>query len=521
MFFAFLVLFRYGVSSAVISADEMDALVAGSVLKDRLSGKGSVSSGFATHENHPRAKSLRRSKGGQDPEARKRANLLTSPVVRWVVGGTMLLTGGDSLEHARWAGAFCMALSLVLAFFFLVSVRSRWWLLGFFAVTPATYYFGCSAGAAATSCLAMTLLLLALKGLRHRTSPLWVGVAWGLTLAVHPATVWFLIAIFVLAAMTYRGESEAEMGRGQGTLRLPMVPLTLFMVPVAAVLVLVLVWPSLWKDTSTGLFYWISDSWRVGTSGQVIAGTSFEQVYDRAPLAWTALLQWGSFLPLTVLVAWCAGVWAATSRGREGDWAPILLVGTLLLAGGLNGGLFGGRLSLLGVLAVPTLLTATQGAVFIWERFGTFFKDRFGYDGYKPVLMYAALIFGLSGLQAQLGLTNLGASNGLDAALPMPYALLTRLSKDDESVSTPIPIALVGGDTLSQRGGERWKHAIWTLSQRTAAKVALRSPKDARWLLVLDADPLDMPDESTHVIPPGDPKFTQVVAGVRWDAYEL
>jgi hypothetical protein len=521
MFCVLLVLFRYGVSPVVISADEVDALVAGSVLKERLLANDSLRSGFTTHANHPRAKSLRRSRGGQDAEARKRANLLTSPSVRWLVAGTMLLTGGDSLEHARWAGALCMALSLVLAFFFLLSLRSRWWLLGLLAVTPSTYYFASSAGAAATSCLAMTLLLLSLKGLRQKASPLWVGGAWGLSLAVHPATVWFLIPIFILSAMAYRRMEEVETSGYRGTLHLPTVPLSLFLVPVVALLVLVAVWPSLWKDTSTGLFYWISDSWRESTSGQVIAGTAFEQIHDRAPLAWTALLQWGALLPLTVLLAWCAGVWAAMKRGREGDWAPILLALTLLLAGGLNGGLFGGRLSLFGVLLMPTLVTAAQGAVFVWERYETTLRQRFGKLRMKPVLVYAALVLGVGGFQAQLGMTNLGPSNGLDAALPMPYALLTRLSEETKSASAPIPITLVGGDTLSQRGSERWKHAIWTLSQRTAAKVAVRSAKDSRWLLVLDADPLDMPDESTHVIPDGDPKYTEVVAGVRWDAYEL
>jgi len=514
LFMSLLLLFRYGASTTVLPAEEIDALVAGSDLHSGLERGDSVGKSFRTHKDHPRAKQLRRSKA---QESQKRANLLTPPLVRWVVGATMVVTGGASLSDARWAAALAMALALSLACWFLLGARTRWWFLGLCLVTPACIAGGAAAGNAAISVLAMTLLLIALKVMEEGRSPLWVGVAWGLSLAVHPATVWFLIPIFILGARMYAAHQEQEPSNQAGRVTLPGVPVTLFMVPLVAVLVIALVWPSLWRGTTTGLFYWLTDSWRELAPGQVIASASFEQVSDRAPLAWTALLQWSALLPLTILVTWCIGVWSCIKGGSSRDWTPILLTATLLLAGAVNGGLFGGRLSLFALLLVPTVLTSIQGILVVRDNLAK--RDAVSIQ--KATAVCAVVVLGVAGIQATVGSTNLGASNGLDITIPVPYALLEEVIEADDGPEGAVPVTLVGGNTLAKRGQDQWRHAIWTLSQRSSVKVAIRPIDTSRWLLVMDADPVDMPDSAAHIIPADEPVFSRVVAGVRWDAYRL
>ena len=512
-----MLIFRFGTDTRVLSASEIDALVAGSELKSVLESGGSLASAFSTHPDHPRAKKLRQQRGGKVQDRVKRANLLTPPLARWLVGGTMMLTGGDALSASRWAASLAMALAIALCVFFLMEGRLRWWFLALCTVVPSSWVFGSSVGVSAISCLTITLFLIALKAMRGGRSPLWVGAALGLNMAMHPATVWFLIPVFIIGAMTYSAQGPRELSPRAGRTTLPTVPLTLFVVPVVAVLVLTLCWPTLWKGTMTGVFFWITESWREVAHGQVVVGTSFEQVSNRAPLAWTALLQWSALLPASLLLLWAGGVFRGIGDKSKESWDAILITLTLLLAGAINGGLFGGRLSLFALLLIPTLLTATRGLILLEDWLGR--KERFSSTQVKVVM--TVLVIGSAVVQGVSGTTNLGASNGLDTDTPVPYALLGEVLEADQGGEGPVPVMLVGGDTLSKRGQERWKHAFWTLSRRTALDVSIRSSKEARWLLVIDADPIDIPDEAVYLIPDGEPTFTHVVAGVRWDAYRL
>ncbi len=517
LFLSLLLLFRYGVSTTVLSAEEIDALVAGDDLRSGLERGDSLWTGFRTHKEHPRAKQLRGSKGPLAQDNRQRAELLTPPLVRWVVGSTMIVTGANSLSDARWSAALAMALAMTLVCWLLLAAGTRWWFLGLGLVTPASMVFGAAVGAAALSCLVMALLLIAFKALEEGRSPLWVGLAWGLNLAVHPATVWFLIPIFILAARIYAAKEQPKSSPRPGRIALPSVPVTLLFVPVVALCVLAIMWPALWKDTTTGLFYWLTDAWKELASGQVVTGTSYEQPNDRAPLAWTAVLQWFSLLPLTVVITWCLGVWVCLKRGGIRDWTPILLTATLLLAGAVNGGLFGGRLSLFSLLLIPTLLTSIQGILFVRDEL----RSRGVFSLSKATAICASVVLGVAGIQWVTGSTNLGSSNGLESSLPVPYVLLEKVVTADGVTGSPVPVTLVGGDTLSKRGKHRWKHAVWTVSQRTPLSVSIHPANTSRWLLVLDSDPVDMPDSAVHIIPSGDPEFSQVVSGVRWDAYRL
>ena len=514
--------FRYGTSTSVLSAAEIDGLVAGSDLKEGVERGDSLRQTFATHEDHPRAKKLRSIKGGKVQDRIRRANLLTSPLVRWVVGGSMIMVGGDALSAARWAAALAMAFAIGLVCFFLLAGSTRWWFLGLCIATSAVWSSATAAGSASLSCLVITFFLIALKWMRKGRTPLWLGAAWGLTLAIHPATVWFLIPIFIVGAMAYRAEDDVKPSPRPGRLRLPEVPVTLFAVPVVAIALLTAIWPMLWKDTFGGLFFWITEAWREIAAGQVIAGTSFEQTIDRAPLAWSALLQWSSLLPLSVLGMWCIGCWSRVKHDSRGDWDALLVVVTLLLAGAVNGGLFGGRMSLFALLLIPTLLTAARGVDMGWRRIERAWTEKSErLSSRQSLAVVAFLVFGSAALQGLTGTTNLGSSNGLDTDIPLPYALLEDVMEADEGGVGPVPVMLVGGDTLSRGGKDRWKHAFWTVSRKTALDVSIRTPATSRWLLVVDAEPVDIPDEAVYLIPDGDPVFTRVVSGVRWDAYRL
>jgi hypothetical protein len=75
-----------------------------------------------------------------------------------------------------------------------------------------------------------------------------------------------------------------------------------------------------------------------------------------------------AWTPLPLLAAWLVGVARAIRRGRDGEWAPIVLWLGWLAVGTLDGGLFGGRNSLLALLWVPAAITAAHGARSILEQ---------------------------------------------------------------------------------------------------------------------------------------------------------
>jgi hypothetical protein len=222
-------------------------------------------------------------------------------------------------------------------------------------------------------------------------------------------------------------------------------------------------------------------------------------------------------LPIALLVAYVAGVWNAIRASADGVWTPILVVGTLILAGGINGGLFGGRMSLLSLLLVPTLITAVRGVDSIYESVAR----RVPWEARKTIAVVSMAVFGGALLQSQLGATNLGAPNGAETRIPVPVSVLRQLQEQNGGADHKLEVAMAGGDTLGKKGRERWKHAIWTLSSRTDLNVALRSAAQADWLLVIDAQPVDTPDSAAHLIPDGAPKLSVEVAGVRWDIYKL
>lgn len=503
---ALTLLFRAGPATPVLTAADVDAIASGDVVAHALSDDGDLREAFRAPKEHPRAKILRR---GTRPDRHRRANLVSAPLPTWVAALGALTTSYDELAGLRWTAALLFALAGLIVFTFVIppSQGTRGWFVAFCLVTPLSFDIALGSVAGATAAFAMSLLLWSLRALQKGHSPLWVGGAWGLCLASHPATIWLIIPVFIVAARALPTETQA----GAGQLPLPRVPLTLLAVPGVGLMVLVLVWPALWQDTGMGIFTWLTDSWRESVPGHVVAGTGFEQAHDRAPLAWISLLQGAALVPVTLLLAMVGGVWHATDSRRRGDWLAILVAATLLLAGGLNGGLFHSRLSLSGHLLFPMLLIAGAGARFLTERAGL-------------TASRGAALFCVPALLQLLALGPVWtAPNGAELQRPVPVALLAQLRAASEELGDDqaLTLTLAGGDTLAPSTRDVWKHAIWRAGKAARLNVALRDAQDADWLLVLDAEPLHTPADAVDLIPPNPPDFSTHVTGVRWDAYRL
>ena len=116
---------------------------------------------------------------------------------------------------------------------------------------PGAWDAAAGAGAASLAALVSALFIAATERLASgRGGGWWPGLVLGLALAMHPGAALWVVPVFV-AVVVARPAPATEARRGEG--RLPTVPLTLMAAPLIALVVLVVLWPSLWQ-MAVGLF---------------------------------------------------------------------------------------------------------------------------------------------------------------------------------------------------------------------------------------------------------------------------
>jgi hypothetical protein len=435
-----------------LTADEVDTLRGGRHLVDLMttsshdprlewgdSLRGRLRAGFATIDN-PRFTAL--------PDSAPRRAVVEAPLPRWLAAfGIGVLPVSDeatNLERASVAASLALALALAL----LTWSRRKLGLvqLGFIVAAafslPGFFDAGASAGYAAASVLAMTLFITATERLLDTgRGAIWVGLTLGLCLGVHPLHLALVAVVFIAWAVKRLATTDGP--RHGGLVRLPPAPLSIFAVPVAALAALILLWPALWNDTGNRLGAWIADFGSLDSPPIEVAGLAWDQAAFRTSQAWTALLQGMTLVPAPILLLWALGLGRAIIRGRDGRWLPIVALVTIVLVAGLDGGLFGARLSLIEALWVPTLCTAAEGfhAISDWvvRRWST---RRPAIAPVVPWVLGAFLLL-VPLFQAARGMgAPLAGHFGLEARYGLPLALLQRAEELEPNGSVhvrPLP----------------------------------------------------------------------------------
>ncbi len=365
-------LLRLTVGNAdVLTAPEVDALDAGVRLAEALTQDAEVGprdrlvAGFEVAPEQARAALLPKEHGW-------RRAVAEAPVPKWLAAVSVMLapTAAEATNATRAATGAAAALALAAVVLWaglwrrdrVVAVVAAGGLL----LQPGALVAAGAAGYGAAAALTMALLVAATARLTGpaRAGGLAVGLALGLALGVHPTAAYLIIAVFVAFAIARAGDAsppEAGQGCPRGELALPSAPMTLFAVPVVAVLTLVALWPPTWEDTGRHLGAWLIDNGWIFNPPYDVAGVVYDQATDRAAMGWAALAQWAGWHAVPLTVAFVAGVARAARRGRDALWFPLLAWVTLMLGGAADGGLFGGRLSLMPMLWVPSAIVCAQG----------------------------------------------------------------------------------------------------------------------------------------------------------------
>lgn len=382
---------RLGAGDPILSAAEVDALNAGTDLAEVLTGeeggglKSRLMDGFATHEGNPRV--------GMLPKHQPwRHAVVEPPVARWAAAlGIMLAPSSDestNLSRAQTGAGLLVALALGL----LAAVlwrRDRVAALvapAILLALPGVLDAAQGPGSGAAAILVMTLLVLAVDRLARPVTPgndapprggaIPAAVAWGLALGLHPGAAFLVIPLFVAYAIARPSTDIAGRERADGEVRLPRAPFSLFLLPAVGLIVFVAVWPALWAETGKRTGSWLIDTWWMFNPSYDVAGVAFDQARDRAAMGWTGFATWAGWTPVTVLLAWVFGVARLVREGRGARWFPLLAWMTLMLVGAADGGLFGGRLSLLPLLWVPTALVAAGGVAELADLVTTLWRRR-------------------------------------------------------------------------------------------------------------------------------------------------
>ncbi|MEZ4268582.1 MAG: hypothetical protein R3F39_19645 [Myxococcota bacterium] len=486
-------------------AAELDGLAAGAQLADALTTGGGrlrerALRGFAGVPGHPLCVAA--------PDSLSCRELATdSPLLRWAVAGAALTMPATDDASSAGLGA---ALALALAAFFAGLLLARHLGLGvgavffgaaFVLVLPGALGGASTAGAAAVGALVSALVLLGIERAARGGGGFLPGAAVGLALALHPVGITLLIPLFVCAAIGLRPRPAAAPDAGM--LPLPPVALTLFAAPIAALVVFVALWPAAWHDTTRHLGAWMQSGIALRAPAQDILGTSFAQAGGRAPGAATAFLQWVAWTPAPIIAAWVVGVAATARAGRRGLWSPLLVLATVVVAAGLDAGLFGARRNLLAWLWVPTALTASIGVLALGDWWASQ-RPRMAPNLARGLVAAAVLAMPLVALG--LGVEPSGAALvGAPIRTPLPAysADLGDGATDETSVhvvgsADGYPYAL---QVLSERGPRafRWVPTV----------------EGADWVFVVH----DRPDVVVEALAGREPRETVYAAGLRVDVY--
>ena len=482
---------------SVMPADEVDALGGGFRLADRLtdsdaSFKRRLVEGFVTPAGHPRLTL---------PDKPWRPPVAEAPLPRWLAAfGLMGPDLGEQSNLGRASRgatvAFALALMLLLAI--------RWRddpaaavVAGLVLVSmPGVLASAASAGAAAAGVFAMACWLAAMHAGVIRRGWAWpIGVACGLCLAVHPGASVLLIAVFVAWAVQRRAAPDTPPDGGEAPL--PGAPVGLYLVPLVAIATLVILWPSLWSQSSARLGAWLLETFQIQATPQSVAAMTFDQASDRAPQAWTALAQWGAWSTWPVIIAWGLGVREAWVAGRGAAWTPIIATSALLFVGTLDGGLFNGRLSLLSLLWVPTALTAAVGILSLGRRLAA-------WRGWRPVAGVGVASAALLALALTATLTGgvAPSAGGLGALSRTALPVSVLRAVDREAPGTSIHIDATP---------EHWRDSVQVARDHLGLDVVWAAQREnADWLMVPGRD---------HALRDMEPRWRDRAWGVPWAVY--
>jgi len=500
-----------------LSMPEADTLAAGTQLAGALAQEGAASKrlkqGFSGVPKNPRVKSIKRQTW--------MAGYVEAPLPRWVSGLAIANVGrGDDaadwspLDRSRFAASFALGLALALLFVTLALLYEGTLLWPALAVVgalalPGVIEAGTSVGYAATLMMASAALVVGTLHTARGGSGVWAGMAWGLCLACHPAALFLLVpTLAAIAIGRYAGEPPTQMPREAGHLPLPNVALSALAVPVFGAITLVLLWPSLWNETSRGLAVWFTDAYKVVDPEHAVAGGMFGQHLNKAPGGWASLLQFVGWVPLPMLLAWLAGVVATIRSGPGAAWAPLLLTVTTLIVGASAGGLFTGRMSLLPFIWAPTLVTAVIGIEAVATWLGGWrpqWSAVVARAGTGVAVVALTLVFTLAGGYP------LGGSNGAEIRQPLPIGLLEHLAAEHPQSA----VAVVGG-------ARSWRRGIEVLARYGGFPLKATAAKDADWLLVIE-EPGVMKmvnPKVVEILPKGDALHHGRAGGLTFKAYK-
>lgn len=517
---------RLVLEPTVWTAPDVDALNGGVQLAEALTSDGSLTdrleAGFEVAEDDPKAAALE----GQLSWGRA---IVHAPLPRWWTGLSVMLAppSGTNVGRARWGAAAAGAGAVVLV---AGCAGVGGFALGLLAgllmlLLPGVVEASTGSGGLAVGALVGAGLLGATVRMLRTDRGAWlVGVTWGLTLAYHPGAAFLLIPIFSAVAIARRpapaaaAERHGAGGHGAGGhvadghvagghVALPAVRVGVFLVPLVGLVVLVALWPALWKGTAKHLFGWLASTWWLPAPEQVVAGVPFDQAIDRAPQAWTAFAQWVGAIPLPVLAAWLAGVWEAWRQGRSGAWFPILTVATLVLVGAVDGSLWGGRASLAPLLWACTALTAATGVLSVARWIVV--RDWLAARSAVVAVSAAVLALPLLGMVQRSGPSRLAAL-AVDVQVPLPLDVLGAIAEATPGANIHI---------VPDRSG--WALGIDALYSHGDLDLGWAALGKASWVVILDVEGRALGDKETQAIAGREPTLEGTVSGMGVRAYRL